>query len=50
MTNKYEKTRVMDELPQSGEGKTITTAEPKFIPPDAVSIKTKTNIFIFRKC
>ena len=25
MTNQYEKTRVMDELPQSGEGKTITT-------------------------
>ncbi len=39
MTNKYEKTRVMDELPQSGEGKTITTTEPKFIPPEAVSIK-----------
>ncbi len=41
MLNKYEKTRVMDELPQSGEGKTITTTEPKFIPPEAVSIKTK---------
>lgn len=41
MTNKFEKTRVMDELPQSGEGKTITTTEPKFIPPEAVSIKVK---------
>ncbi|MBR5129473.1 MAG: stage IV sporulation protein A [Firmicutes bacterium] len=41
MQNKYEKTRVMDELPQSGEGRTITTMEPKFIPPEAVSIKTK---------
>ena len=43
MLNKYEKTRVMDELPQSGEGKTITTTEPKFIPPEAVYIKTKNN-------
>ena len=38
MVNPYEKTRVMDELPQSGEGKTITTTEPKFIPPDAVLV------------
>ncbi len=38
VSNPYEKTRVMDELPQSGEGKTITTTEPKFIPADAVSI------------
>jgi len=36
----YEKSRVSDELPQSGEGKTITTTEPKFIPPEAVSIKS----------
>lgn len=43
MVNKHEKTRIMDELPQSGEGKTITTTEPKFIPPNAVEIKTKTN-------
>ncbi len=42
MTNPYEKTRVMDELPQSGEGKTITTTEPKFIPPEAVSVSTGT--------
>ncbi|MBR5229952.1 MAG: stage IV sporulation protein A [Firmicutes bacterium] len=40
MTNPYEKTRVMDELPQSGEGKTITTTEPKFIPPDSVLVST----------
>ena len=40
MTNQYEKTRVMDELPQSGEGKTITTTEPKFIPPDSVLVST----------
>ncbi len=40
MTNPYEKTRIMDELPQSGEGKTITTTEPKFIPPDSVLVST----------
>jgi len=40
MANQYEKTRVMDELPQSGEGKTITTTEPKFIPPEAAKIVT----------
>ena len=38
MVNTYEKTRVMDELPQSGEGRTITTTEPKFIPPDSVLV------------
>ena len=31
----------MDELPQSGEGKTITTTEPKFIPPEAVKVTTR---------
>lgn len=41
MANPYEKTRIMDELPQSGEGKTITTTEPKFIPPEAVQVNTK---------
>ena len=41
MTNPYEKNRVMDEMPQSGEGKTITTTEPKFIPPEAVSVSTR---------
>ena len=41
MANPYEKTRVMDELPQSGEGKTITTTEPKFIPPEPVAIRSR---------
>lgn len=41
MANPYEKTRLMDELPQSGEGRTITTTEPKFIPPEAVQINTR---------
>ena len=41
MANPYEKTRIMDELPQSGEGKTITTTEPKFIPSEAAAVTTK---------
>ena len=32
MVESPEKTRLQDELPQSGTGKTITTTEPKFIP------------------
>ena len=34
----------LDELPQSGAGKTITTAEPKFIPNEAVELKIQDNI------
>lgn len=30
--------RAIDELPQSGDGKTIMTTEPKFIPNEAVSV------------
>lgn len=30
-----------DELPQSGEGKTITTTEPKFIPGDGVKVSLR---------
>lgn len=35
----YEKQRILDEMPQSGSGKTITTTEPKFIPAEAVSLE-----------
>lgn len=34
----YRRERARDELPQSGSGKTIMTAEPKFIPENAVQI------------
>lgn len=34
----YMKERARDELPQSGSGKTIMTAEPKFVPEEAVRI------------
>ena len=36
--NVYLRERARDELPQSGSGKTIMTAEPKFVPEDAVNI------------
>ena len=36
--NTYMRERAKDELPQSGSGRTIMTAEPKFVPEDAVSI------------
>jgi len=36
--NVYMRERARDELPQSGSGKTIMTAEPKFIPEEAVDI------------
>ena len=38
VTNVYEKQRINDELPQSAEGKTIMTTEPKFIPNKAMHI------------
>jgi len=36
--NIYRRERARDELPQSGSGRTIMTAEPKFVPEEAVSI------------
>jgi stage IV sporulation protein A len=37
--NKYKKERAIDELPQSGSGKSIMTCEPKFVPNEAVTLK-----------
>ncbi|MBE6635941.1 MAG: stage IV sporulation protein A [Ruminococcaceae bacterium] len=36
--NEYDKERTLDEIPQSGSGKTITTTEPKFVPTEAVRL------------
>lgn len=36
--DEYERERTLDEIPQSGSGKTITTTEPKFVPGEAVHI------------
>ena len=39
ITEPYRKERARDELPQSGSGRTIMTAEPKFVPEEAVEIQ-----------
>lgn len=36
--NEFIKERLVDELPQSGNGKTIMTTQPKFVPGEAVEI------------
>lgn len=43
MEESSEKQRTIDELPQSGSGKTITTTEPKFIPKEAARIALNEN-------
>ncbi len=37
--NEHVRMRVIDELPQSGAGKTIMTTQPKFVPNEAVKIE-----------
>lgn len=41
--NEHVKTRVVDELPQSGTGKTIMTTQPKFVPNEAVRLELGEN-------
>ncbi len=36
--DEYEKKRTLDEIPQSAQGKTIMTTEPKFVPSNAAKI------------
>ncbi len=38
ITNAYAKERTIDELPQSAQGKTVMTTEPKFVPNEAVTV------------
>ncbi len=42
--NDFDKTRTIDELPQSADGKTIMTTQPRFVPKDAVMINVNDNI------
>ena len=42
--DEYKKERAKDELPQSSNGRTIMTTEPKFIPNEAVEIILNNNI------
>lgn len=41
--NSYDKERARDEMPQSAGGKTVMTAEPKFVPDEAVQIHISDN-------
>ena len=40
----HERQRALDEMPQSGSGRTVMTAEPKFIPAEAVNIRVDEGI------
>lgn len=44
--NEDDKRRALDELPLSGQGRTITTIEPKFIPANAISIQVEESLSI----
>ncbi len=44
MSDEFEKSRAVDELPQSAEGKTIMTTEPKFIPNKSAKISLGENV------
>ena len=39
ITDEYERKRCLDEIPQSAQGKTIMTTEPKFVPSNRAKIK-----------
>jgi len=41
--NEYKRERAIDELPQSAQGRTIMTTEPKFVPNEAVEITIDDN-------
>ena len=40
----YRRERARDELPQSGSGRMVMTAEPKFVPEDAVDVALEDNV------
>ncbi|MCD7753725.1 MAG: stage IV sporulation protein A [Clostridiales bacterium] len=42
--NVYRRERARDELPQSGSGRTIMTAEPKFVPEEAAQVELEGGI------
>ena len=47
ITDEYEKKHCLDEIPQSAQGKTIMTTEPKFVPSNGAEVTVnefKTNI------
>ncbi len=44
ISDEYQRERTIDELPQSANGKTIMTTEPKFVPNEAIEIITDNEI------
>ncbi|MBR0081722.1 MAG: stage IV sporulation protein A [Clostridia bacterium] len=42
--NEYVRARVIDELPQSGAGRTVMTTQPRFVPSEAVEIQLDENV------
>ena len=44
ISQKGKKQIAIDEMPQSGSGKTITTTEPKFVPSEAIKITLKNKL------
>ena len=44
MESGFRRDRAIDELPQSGSGRTIMTAEPKFVPEEAVCIRLEDDV------
>ena len=43
--DEYTYKKIQDELPQSGDGKTIMTVEPKFIPSNSVTVTVDSDVF-----
>ena len=44
ISNEYEKKRTIDEMPQSGAGKTVMTMQPKFVPSEAVTVNFSNDV------
>lgn len=44
--DEYEQARIRDELPQSGNGKTIMTVEPKFVPDEAIEVSVNEGLAV----
>lgn len=42
--NEFVRSRVIDELPQSGAGRTVMTTQPRFVPSEAVEITLDENV------
>ena len=48
ITNKHDRERAKDELPQAGEGNMVMTTKPQFVPSEAVKVKIGTTAMSVR--